>query len=82
MVIIMDLNKTFGKNLKYYRFLRGFTQKEFSEKVNLSITHISNIENGKNSPSFDKIETFVNVLNIPASYLFDDKINLLNDKYQ
>ncbi len=71
----MDLKKTFGKNMRYYRFLRGYTQEEFAKKTFSSVTYISNIENGKNSPSFTKIEIFSKILDVPTKYLFDSKIN-------
>ncbi|MGN0246554.1 MAG: helix-turn-helix domain-containing protein [Lachnospiraceae bacterium] len=36
--------KMLGLNIAYYRKLKGLTQMELAEKVNISRTHMSNIE--------------------------------------
>lgn len=36
--------KMLGLNIAYYRKLKGLTQLELAEKVNISRTHMSNIE--------------------------------------
>lgn len=74
----MDLRKIFGRNLKFYRLLNGYTQEEFAKITDSSISYISNVENGKYGPSFDKIFIFSSKLNIEPAYLFDIKISETN----
>lgn len=71
----MDLRKLFGRNLKYYRLSNGYTQEVFAYMTDTSISYISNVENGKYGPSFDKITTFSKVLNVSPSTLFETILN-------
>lgn len=36
-----------GKNIKYCRKMKGYTQEELAEKANISVSHLSKIETGK-----------------------------------
>lgn len=74
-MIDMNLRKLFGRNLKYYRLINGYTQEVFSCITNSSVSYISNIENGKYGPSFDKISIFSEKLNIRPSLLFETEID-------
>lgn len=62
-----------GLTIAYYRKLRGLTQAELAEAINLSRTHISNIEapNGKTSISLNKLFDIADVLEVPVKDLFD-----------
>ncbi len=73
MVIKMDLRRLFGRNLKYYRLSNGYTQEIFADMTDTSISYISNVENGKYGPSFDKILIFSEKLNIKPSLLFESE---------
>ena len=68
-----------GLNIAYYRKLRGLTQLQLAELVNVSRTHISNIEapNMPTSMSLEKLFDIADVLNIPPSYLLDDRSKIL-----
>jgi len=68
-----------GLNIAYYRKLRGLTQLQLAELVNVSRTHISNIEapNMPTSISLEKLFDIADVLNIPPSYLLDDISKIL-----
>lgn len=66
----MNLRYTFGKNLKNYRFQKNYTQAKLAEKTELSTNYISQLERGKHSIDFDKIETICNCLNIEPFQLF------------
>ena len=68
-----------GLNIAYYRKLRGLTQLQLAELVNVSRTHISNIEapNMPTSISLEKLFDIADVLNIPPSYLLDDSSKIL-----
>lgn len=55
-----------GLNIAYYRKLSGLTQLELAEAVNISRTHLSNIEapNMPTSVSLDTLFQIANVLDI------------------
>lgn len=60
-----------GLNIAYYRKLSGLTQLELSEAVNISRTHLSNIEapNMPTSVSLDTLFEIAKVLDIPVYQL-------------
>ena len=60
--------KTIGLNIAYYRKLRGLTQMQLAEKVNISRTHMSNIEapNLQTSVSLEVLLSIAYTLDIPA----------------
>lgn len=76
---------TLGKNIAYYRRKKGITQKELSEKIGISPSFISHLENGNSNPSADTLKNIANVLevsvyelNIPISSKsqLDEKVDL------
>ena len=75
----MNKFRIIGLNIAYYRKLRGLTQLQLAELVNVSRTHISNIEapNMPTSISLEKLFDIADVLNIPPSYLLDDRSKIL-----
>ncbi len=62
-----------GLTIAYYRKMRGLTQLQLAECVELSRTHISNLEapNMPTSISLDKLFDISDALEIPISKLFD-----------
>ena len=73
----MDLKKLFGANLKYYRKEKHFSQEELSEKVDISVKHLSKIERGLTFVSADLLVKLSNNLGISVAQLFcrsDEKI--------
>ena len=65
--------KQLGLNIAYYRKLKGITQQELAEKVNLSRTHISNLEapNMPTSISLEKLMDIADVLGVKVGSFFD-----------
>ena len=57
-----------GLNIAYYRKLGGLTQLQLAEAVNISRTHLSNIEapNMPTSISLDTLFEIAKVLDIPV----------------
>lgn len=57
-----------GLNISYYRKLNGLTQMQLAEAINISRTHLSNIEapNMSTSISLDTLFEIARVLDIPA----------------
>ena len=62
-----------GLTIAYYRKLRGLTQMQLAEYVDLSRTHISNLEapNMPTSISLDKLFDISETLKVPIAKLFE-----------
>lgn len=61
-----------GLNIAYHRKLKGMTQLDLAEAVNISRTHISNIE-APNVPTSVSLETLFDIadaLDVPVDVLF------------
>ncbi len=65
--------KQLGLTIAYYRKLKGITQQALADAVNLSRTHISNLEapNMPTSISLEKLFDIADVLNVPVMNFFD-----------
>lgn len=65
--------KRLGLNIAYYRKLKGFTQLTLSEAVDISRTHMSNIEapNMPTAISMELVFDIADVLDIPVKAFFD-----------
>lgn len=63
--------KKLGLNIAYYRKEQGLSQMQLSEKIDISRTHMSRIENNDCAVSLDVIFSIANVLNVPVSKLFE-----------
>lgn len=61
----------FGKNLKKYRLENGFTQEQFAELTNLSVTYISLLENGRANATLLTVEKISAILKIDFLKLFE-----------
>lgn len=60
----MKLNEIFGNNVKKYRYQKKYTQEKLAELTDTSVTYISQLELGKHTPSFDKLELFAKALGV------------------
>lgn len=67
--------KKIGLNIAYYRKLHSMTQLQLAEAINISRTHMSNIEapNVQTSVSLDTLFDIAEALNIDITSLFDIK---------
>lgn len=65
--------KMIGLNIAYYRKLKGITQLQLSEQINISRTHMSNIEapNMPTSISLDTLFDIADALEVPVASLLD-----------
>ena len=65
--------KQLGLTIAYYRKLKGFTQGTLAEAVNLSRTHVSNLEapNMPTSISLEKLFDIADALEVPVHKLLD-----------
>ncbi len=60
----------FKYNLKYYRNKMGLTQDKLSELSGISADYLSEIERGKRTPSFKRMDLIAKALNIDVYKLF------------
>lgn len=68
--------KQIGLNIAYYRKMKNLSQMALAEAVNLSRTHISNIEapNMKTSISLESLFDIASVLDVPVKELLNFRI--------
>lgn len=59
-----------GKRIRGLRLLKGFTQQELAEKIDISVTMLSHIERGLKNPKPHLLEMIVTILDIPPEELF------------
>lgn len=62
----------FGDKLKEARIAKGLKQSELGDLLNLKNTTISNWEKGVSNPDVEIISKLCSILNVSASYFFDD----------
>lgn len=65
--------KMIGLNIAYYRKLEGIAQLQLSEQINISRTHMSNIE-APNMPTSISLDTLLDIadsLGVPVANLLD-----------
>lgn len=58
-----------GKQIKYYRKLQGYTQKNLAEKCGLAVGTIQQYELGKREPKMEMLIKIVNALGISIDIL-------------
>ena len=64
VMILIELKKTFGKNVRYYRFKKKYTQAKLAELLDVSTNYVSRMERGQHSASFDVIEELSKILDV------------------
>lgn len=64
-------NFDLGRRIKQLRLLRGLTLKDIEGKVNVSATHVSEIERGKTSPTVGALTRIAGALEVNPSFLVD-----------
>jgi len=72
----MNVKGIFGKNLKYYRKGKNLSQEQLSEKADITVKHLSEIERGIVFASANLMEKLAENLDIPifAFFLTDNSI--------
>lgn len=61
-----------GRRIKEARMMKGWTQEQLAEKVDLSSDHVSVIERGAKPPKFETFIVIANALEIDANFLLSD----------
>lgn len=77
--IIMDVDyKALGKRIKIARIKKGITQESVAEEIDITPSHMSNIETGKTKVSLSVLVNIANALSVTIDELLCD--NVLNSK--
>lgn len=63
--------KEFGENFRRIRKSLNRTQKDLAFDANIEVSQISRLENGINNPTLSTILLLAEVMEIPASRLFE-----------
>lgn len=71
VVLMFDIKRILGENIKALRKKEKLTQEQLSEKVGCSLNHLANIEIGKKYPSPELLSKIVDVLAVHPSALFN-----------
>jgi transcriptional regulator with XRE-family HTH domain len=61
----------FGERVRRRRTALGMTQEQLAAKVGMNRPDLSDIENGKHSPTLKTIERLADALDVPPSALVD-----------
>ena len=64
-----------GSRMKKKRLELGLTQADISMKCDISSRYYGTIENGKNSPSLEKLERISKVLGVSLHFLLNDRMD-------
>ena len=64
---------TIGEKLKKSRNDKGMSLRELATKVDLSASFLSQIEQGKASPSIENLKKIAHTLDVRVAYLIEDE---------
>jgi transcriptional regulator with XRE-family HTH domain len=74
------IKATLGKNIKFLRFRRKFSQAVLAEKADISTIFLSNIERGNKYPKPDILSRIAGALDVEVFELF--KADLVPEDYK
>jgi transcriptional regulator with XRE-family HTH domain len=67
------IRKSLASNVKYYRYLIGYTQEKLAEKCDLNPRHISDIEIANDNIAIDTLEKIAQILKIDSYLLIKNQ---------
>ena len=76
----MEIKSIFGENLKFYRKAKKLSQEQLSEKVEISVKHLSSIERGLTFVSADLLGKLAASVDVPTFYFFVNKREIIYDE--
>lgn len=66
-----EIKNKLGRNIKIERIRKDLTQEEFAEMIDMSLSHVSKLEQGLTSPTAIALFKMSKVLKIPMEKFFD-----------
>ncbi len=73
--------KAVGNRIREARINSGLTQEALSNSIDVSVSHISGIENGSVNFSLPTLIAIANALNVTTDSLLYDNVKLLKDNH-
>lgn len=71
-----------GSNIKKFRTVCGYTQKELAEKIGISYQQIGQYETGKRRPKAETLKKIANALNIKTDALYGHKrVTIITEEF-
>ena len=67
----MDIKERFGRNVRFYRQQRGFSQEALAEHSGLHRTYISGLESGTRNPTITVVAQLAKALRVKTSDLLE-----------
>ena len=67
---LRDKDYLLGKRIQHLRIKRGMTQERLAEEAKISITHLSMVETGKDTPSLKLVYKIADILDVKVEDLF------------
>lgn len=64
---------SFGDRLREARIMKGYTQKQLAEKLNIGGTTVTGYEKDNSEPSMNTISKIMEILDVDANFLFQDE---------
>ena len=68
-VVMQDIKKTIGNNLRYIRFQKGLSQEKFYEQFDLNPKYLASIERGEINMGVEFLANLAIALNVPITEL-------------
>ena len=75
-----EIKTALGKNIKYLRFHRDYSQADLAEKANISTIFLSNIERGNKFPKPEIMSRIATALEVEVYELFKSEVVSENEK--
>lgn len=69
---------TMGDRIRETRKKQGLTQEQLSEKIDITLEYMSQIERGLKTPSMQVFIKLVEILDVSADYLLRDSVSTRN----
>ena len=81
-----ELKEKLGRNIKFFRFRKQFSQADLAEKIQISVTSLSDIERGNNFPQAKTLCSLAQALDVEVWSLFrceetSDESNLVIEHF-
>lgn len=69
----MDIKMELGEKIRFLRKEKKMTLKNLSEITNISVSFLSDIENGRSMPSVDSLSLITRALGVTVSYVLSEE---------
>lgn len=77
-----SMNREIGERIREARTARKISQQELAASADLSLPHISNIENGKQTMKVQTLVKIIEVLQVSADSILRPNVPAVNELYQ